>query len=106
MLETNKHPDSVLLHCLGREGRGEVTTDEKGVLIQIQNTIVSSKALVLVNCLNTFVYGCSFANLKPERNKRIYKYFSIFTNMKRPESNGLIDGSPFSYFLDFESRKV
>ena len=40
---------------LGGEG-GEVTTDEKGVFIQIQNTIVSSKALVLVNCLNTFVH--------------------------------------------------
>ena len=33
--------------------------DEKGVFIQIQNTIVSSKALVLVNnCLNTFVHDC------------------------------------------------
>ena len=31
-----------------------MSTDEKGVFIQIQN-IVSSKALVLVNCLNTFV---------------------------------------------------
>ena len=30
-----------------------MTTDEKGVFIQIQNIIVSSKALVLVNCLNT-----------------------------------------------------
>ena len=40
--------------------RGEgVTMDEKGVFIQIQNTIVSSKALVLVNnCLNTFVHDC------------------------------------------------
>ena len=38
-------------------GGGEgVTTDEKGVFIQIQNTMVSSKALVLVNCVNTFVH--------------------------------------------------
>ena len=40
-------------------GGGEgVTTDEKGLIIQIQNTMVSSKALVLVNCLNTFVHDC------------------------------------------------
>ena len=32
--------------------------DEKGVFIQTQNTIVSSKALVLVNCLNTPVHDC------------------------------------------------
>ena len=38
-----------------------MTTDEKGVFIQKQNTIVSSKALVLVNCLNTFVHDCSKA---------------------------------------------
>ena len=46
---------------LGGEGRGGgrgLTTDEKGVFIQIQNTIVSSKALVLVNCLDTFVHDC------------------------------------------------
>ena len=36
-----------------------MTTDEKDVFIQIQNSIVSSKALVLVNCLNTFVHDCS-----------------------------------------------
>ena len=35
-----------------------MTTDEKGGFIQIQNTIVSAKALVLVNCLNTFVHDC------------------------------------------------
>ena len=36
-----------------------MTTYEKGVSIQIHNTIVSSKALVLVNC--TFVHDyCSF----------------------------------------------
>ena len=39
-----------------------MTTDEKGVLIQIQNTIVSSKALVSVNCLNTFVHDCGWKN--------------------------------------------
>ena len=32
----------------------------KCVFIQIESTIVSSKALVLVNCLNTFVHDCSF----------------------------------------------
>ena len=52
MLETNKHPRSVC-NIVG-VGGGGVTTDEKGVYIQIQNIIVSSKALVLVNCLNTF----------------------------------------------------
>ena len=36
-----------------------MTTDEKGVFVQVQNTIVSWKALVLVNCLNTFVHDCS-----------------------------------------------
>ena len=35
-----------------------MTTDEKGVFIQIQNTIVSLKALVVVNFLNTFVHDC------------------------------------------------
>ena len=44
MLETNKHPRSVLQHGFGGEG---VTTDEKGVFIEIQNSIVSWKALVL-----------------------------------------------------------
>ena len=42
----------------GGGGGGGGTTDEKGVFIQIQNIIVSSKALVLVNCLNTFVHDC------------------------------------------------
>ena len=40
-------PQSVLQHCLGGV---EVT----GLFIQIQNSIVSSKALVLVGCLNKF----------------------------------------------------
>ena len=31
-------------------------TDEKGVFIQIQNTIVILKALVLVKCLNNFAH--------------------------------------------------
>ena len=59
MLETNKHPRSVCNIIWGGGGRG-ATTDEIGVYIQIQNIIVSSKALVLVNCLNTFVHDCRF----------------------------------------------
>ena len=42
----------------GGGGEDGVTTDVKGVFIQIQNTMVCSKALVLVNCLNTFVHDC------------------------------------------------
>ena len=34
-----------------------MTTDELGVFIQIQNTI-SSKALVLANCVKAFVHDC------------------------------------------------
>ena len=41
-------------------GGGEGTTDEKDVFIQIQNSIVCSEALVLLNYLNTFVYDCSY----------------------------------------------
>ena len=66
MLETNKHPESVLQHCWGGGGGGggkRVTSDEKGVFIQIRNTIVSSKALVLVNCLITFVHDCSLSSI-------------------------------------------
>lgn len=64
MLETNKHPESVLQHCWGGVGVGKrVTSDEKGVFIQIRNTIVSSKALVLVNCLITFVHDCSLSSI-------------------------------------------
>ena len=37
-----------------------MTIEEKGVFIQIKNTIVGSKALVLVNCLNSFVHYCWF----------------------------------------------
>lgn len=37
-------------------GGGGVATDEKGFFIRIQNTIVSSKALVLLNCFNAFVH--------------------------------------------------
>ena len=33
-----------------------MTTAEKDVFIRIQNSIVCSKALVLLNCLNTFVH--------------------------------------------------
>ena len=41
-----------------------MTTDKKGVFIQIQNTIVGLKALVLVNCLNTLVDDCRQSDLK------------------------------------------
>ena len=41
MLETNEHSQSVYQHCIGEKG---VTTDEKGVLIQIQ----TDKVLLLV----------------------------------------------------------
>ena len=43
-----------------------MTTDENGVFIQIQNTIVSSEALVLVNCLNTFVHDWRYSVLHRE----------------------------------------
>ena len=33
-----------------------MTTDERDVFVQIRNSIVSSKALVLVNFLSTFVH--------------------------------------------------
>lgn len=41
-----------------------VTKDEKDIFIQIQNSIISSKALVLVSCLNTFFRDCSVAGEK------------------------------------------
>ena len=64
MLVTNKPPQTVgNIFWVGGGGEG-VTTDEKGVYIQIQNIIVSSKALVLVNCLNIVVHDCS--SVKPE----------------------------------------
>ena len=73
-------------------------------VFSFQNTIVNSKALVLVNCLNTFFHDCSFANLRTERNERIYKYFSIFTNLKRPERNGLM--APFlAIFATFRAER-
>ena len=50
MLQINKQ-------CFfGGEG---VTKDEKGVFVQTRSIIVSSKALVLLKCLNTFVHDCS-----------------------------------------------
>ena len=39
-----------------------MTTDEKAVFIQILNSVVSLKALVLVNC-NTFVHDCDSEQL-------------------------------------------
>ena len=48
-----------------------MTTDKINVFIQAQNSIVCSKALVSLNCLNTFVHDCkmkltysSFINVK------------------------------------------
>ena len=43
-----------------------MTTNEKGVFIQMQNTVVSSKTLVLVNCLNPFVHDCRHQLRKPQ----------------------------------------
>ena len=68
-----------------------MTTNEKVVFIQIENIIVSSKALVLVNCLNTFVHDCSFANLRQKGMNVSKIIFFIFMNIKRPERNGLMD---------------
>ena len=42
------------------DGGGGVTTDKDDVSIQIKNSVVSSKALVLVNFLHTFVHDCRF----------------------------------------------
>ena len=36
---------------------------EKDVFIQMQNSVVSSKVLVLVNCLNTYVHGYSYSDI-------------------------------------------
>jgi len=46
MLETNKHQQSVLQHCLGERG---LTIEEKCVFIQKKSIIVSLKALVWQN---------------------------------------------------------
>ena len=64
MLETNKHSGSVLQHCFFLGGRG-VTTGEKGVFIQIQNTIVSSKALVLVVEKRTYRNAWAMVEIMP-----------------------------------------
>ena len=45
-----------------------MTTDEKAVFIQIQNSVVSLKALVLTNCLNTFVHDCCSEQLDLDQN--------------------------------------
>ena len=47
-----------------------VITDEKGVFIPIQNTVVSLKALVLVKCLNTFGHDRSSADIN-------FRYISL-----------------------------
>ena len=36
---------------------------EKDVFIQIQNSVVSSKVLVLENCLNTYAHGYSYSEI-------------------------------------------
>ena len=70
------------LQCLGGGGGRGVTTDEKGVYIQIQNIIVSTKALVLVNCLNTFVHDCRlWGTLSPD--VRYAKTLDAFKNKIR-----------------------
>ena len=51
----NKTSTKHFATLFGEEG---VTTDEKDVFIQKQNSVFSWKALVLVNCLNTFVHNC------------------------------------------------
>ena len=56
MMETNEHPRSVLQHFLGEEW----VTTEKDVFIPMQNSVVCSKALVFLKCLNTFVHDCCF----------------------------------------------
>ena len=33
-------------------------TDEKNVFIPVQNSVLCSKALLFLNCLNTFVHDC------------------------------------------------
>ena len=53
MLETNKHPRGVFQHCLG-------DYRWKRCFHSNTNTIVSLKALVLVNCPNTFVHDCRY----------------------------------------------
>ena len=55
------------------ERGGGVITDEKGVFVQIQNTIVSLKALVLVKCLNTFGPDCSHTNCNDNYQNTIMK---------------------------------
>lgn len=65
---------SVLQHCLGEEGG--VTTGEKGVFIQIQNSTVSAKALVKVNCLNTSVHNF---RVIPSRKWKVCTYCHLFS---------------------------
>ena len=49
MLETNKHPQSVLQHCLG--GRGWP---------QMKKMFSFQCKIVLLNCLNTFIHDCLY----------------------------------------------
>ena len=83
-----------------------MTTDEKGVIIQIQNTIVSSKALVLVNCLNTFTHDCSFANLRPERNGLMAPFLAISSTLRAERCDLKLDLSPLLRKVDQEKIKL
>ena len=60
-----------------------MTKNEKDIFIQIQNSIISLKVLVLVNCLNTFVHDCNFRLLvvssfgKERGGKLVYKTINV-----------------------------
>ena len=55
-----------------------MTTDEKDVFIRMQYSIVISKALILVNCLNNFVHDCRL----PER-ELVRKTVSVLSKKNR-----------------------
>ena len=57
-----------------------MTTDEKDVFIQIHCSVVSSKALILVNCLITFVHDCRLP--WPER-ELVRKTVSVLSKKKK-----------------------
>jgi len=54
---------------LGEEG---ATADEKSVFLQKQSIIVSSKALVLLKCLNTFGHHCRLPLFTHNMNKSMW----------------------------------
>ena len=61
-----------------------MTTDEKDVFIQIQCSVVSSKALILVNCLNTFFHDCRLP--WPER-ELVRKTVSVLSKKKKKDGS-------------------